>query len=73
MRPKLSIWSGESESAIQATETDACDGVKSGLKPWVSGSDSPDPDRQIPAEFREFLGLRLSMLKESLLAQTQWR
>jgi hypothetical protein len=42
-------------------------------KPAVSGSDSPDPNRQNPAKPRDFLGLRLSLMGESLLAQTQWR
>jgi len=42
-------------------------------KPAVSGSDSPDLNRQNPAESREYLGSSPDASEESLLTQTQWR
>ena len=39
----------------------------------VSGSDSPDRNRQNPAESREFLDLNSDVSGESLPTQTQWR
>jgi hypothetical protein len=42
-------------------------------KPAVSGSDSPGPICQNPAESREFLGPSPDAWEESLPTQTQWR
>ena len=42
-------------------------------KPAVSGSESKHPNRQNPADSREFLGLSLDLWGESPQRQTQWR
>jgi hypothetical protein len=48
-----------------------------GLQPLLGQAKHPvgftNSNRQNPAESREFLGLRLSMLEESLPTKTQWR
>jgi hypothetical protein len=42
-------------------------------EPAVSGSLAPVLDRQNPAEWRDFMGLRLGASAKSLQQQTQWR
>jgi hypothetical protein len=44
-----------------------------GPEPAVSGSDAREPDRQNPAESREFPGLDLGVCGKSLQPQTEWR
>ena len=42
-------------------------------KPTVSGSGSPEPICENPADSREFLGLSFDLWGKSLQPQTQWR
>jgi hypothetical protein len=44
-----------------------------GSEPAVSGSDARVPNRQNPAESREFLDLFLDECGKSLRQQTEWR